>query len=190
MTAGSRTCSRRRTGRRSPSRSSGAPRSTLTTPTGRNGTQPLGFDARDAHDGRTGERRAVDMSIQRQGARSNRRLRFRLGVSEPRARRPEARGAPPQRSNARRKLGHSAPLQCLFGQLVVNIGTISAGSEQVRAARGALLKTAVGLNPPRVRISRPPHNRDTRRPLPSGNVGRSRVDMEGGALGLNPLTTP
>ena len=38
---------------------------------------------------------------------------------------------------------------------MVNGGT-SAISEQVRAVRGALLKTAVGLNPPRVRISRPP----------------------------------
>ena len=48
-----------------------------------------------------------------------------------------------------------APLQRLCGQLVVNGGT-NAISEQVRAVRGALLKTAVGLSPPRVRISRPP----------------------------------
>ena len=47
------------------------------------------------------------------------------------------------------------PLQRPCGQVVVNCGT-SAISEQVRAVRGALLKTAVGLYPPRVRISRPP----------------------------------
>jgi hypothetical protein len=41
----------------------------------------------------------------------------------------------------------------------------------------AVLKTAVGLNPPRVRISRPPHRIDTRRLLTSTFTGQgpSRV---------------
>ena len=45
--------------------------------------------------------------------------------------------------------------------MVVNGGT-SAILAQVSALPGALLKTAVGLNPPRVRISRPPLEISTR----------------------------